>query len=63
MSDYARFDILYSFGGVYFDTDVEVIKPIIDIVEKGPFMGCEKDGIESSIDSIEVDISFLNIIF
>jgi len=41
VSDYARFLILYNYGGCYFDTDVEIIKPIDDIVEKGPFMGCE----------------------
>ena len=41
VSDYARFWILYRYGGVYFDTDVELIKPIDDIVEKGPFMGIE----------------------
>ena len=42
VSDYVRFDILYKYGGVYFDTDVELINPIDDILEKGPFMGCEK---------------------
>ena len=41
VSDYARFYILYHYGGIYFDTDVEVIKPIDDILEKGAFMGCE----------------------
>ena len=41
VSDYARFWILYHYGGVYFDTDVEVIKPIDDIIEQGPFMGIE----------------------
>lgn len=41
VSDYARFWILYHYGGLYFDTDVEVIKNMDDIVEKGPFMGCE----------------------
>lgn len=41
VSDYARFWILYNYGGVYFDTDVEIIKPIDDIIEKGPFMGME----------------------
>lgn len=43
VSDYARFWILYHYGGVYFDTDVEVIRPMDDILAKGPFMGCEKD--------------------
>lgn len=41
VSDYARFAILYIEGGLYFDTDVELINPIDDIVEQGSFMGCE----------------------
>lgn len=43
VSDYARFKILYQNGGLYFDTDVELIRPIDDIVAAGPFMGCEHD--------------------
>lgn len=41
VSDYARFDILYQYGGIYFDTDVEVLKQMDDIIAKGPFMGRE----------------------
>lgn len=41
VSDYARFDILYQYGGIYFDTDVEVIKPMDDIIKQGAFLGCE----------------------
>lgn len=41
VSDYARFDILYQYGGIYFDTDVQVIKPMDDIIAKGAFMGRE----------------------
>lgn len=41
VSDYARFWVLYRHGGVYFDTDVEVIRPMDDVVERGPFMGFE----------------------
>lgn len=41
VSDYARFWVLYKYGGIYFDTDVEVIRPIDDIVERGNFMGFE----------------------
>lgn len=41
VSDYARFWILYNYGGLYFDTDVEIIKPMDDIIARGPFMGCE----------------------
>ena len=47
VSDYARFKILYEYGGIYFDTDVEVIKSMDDIVDKGSFMGVEvpSDGV------------------
>ena len=41
VSDYARYWILYQHGGIYFDTDVEIIKPMDDIIAKGPFMGVE----------------------
>ncbi len=44
VSDYARFDILYQYGGVYFDTDVEVIKPMDDILANGAFLGLESAG-------------------
>ena len=44
VSDYARYWILFRFGGVYFDTDVEVIRPMEDLIEKGPFMGIEVPG-------------------
>jgi hypothetical protein len=43
VSDYARFKILYDHGGIYFDTDVEIIKPLGKILETVPFMACERD--------------------
>ena len=43
VSDYARFDILYQHGGVYLDTDVEIVRPLDPILNKGAFMGCEID--------------------
>lgn len=48
VSDYARFWILYHHGGLYFDTDVEVICPMDDIVAKGAFMGFELDNVRSA---------------
>lgn len=45
VSDYVRFSVLYKYGGLYFDTDVEVIRPLNDLVEVGPFMGFEVDPI------------------
>lgn len=44
VSDYARFDIIYKYGGIYFDTDVEVIKPMDDIISNGAFFGLESAG-------------------
>ena len=41
VSDFARFWILYHHGGLYFDVDVEVIKPLDKIIAEGPFLGCE----------------------
>ncbi len=43
VSDYARLKILYENGGVYFDTDVEVLKSIDPLLDKGGFMGFEKN--------------------
>lgn len=49
VSDYARFWVLYHFGGVYFDTDVEVIRPMDDVLVKGPFMGFELLGAKPAV--------------
>ena len=43
VSDYARFKILHEYGGIYFDTDVEVINSLDDIIEKGAFFGLENE--------------------
>lgn len=42
VSDYARIWILYKFGGVYFDTDVEVVKPMDDLLTAHGYMGIER---------------------
>lgn len=47
VSDVARFFILYNEGGLYFDTDVEVVSSLDDILTHGAYMGVEvpsKDG-------------------
>lgn len=49
VSDYARFWILYQYGGLYFDTDVEIIRPMQKIIEHGAFMGCEHDATETTL--------------
>ena len=42
VSDYARFWILYHEGGLYFDTDVEIVGNMDEIIARGAFMGIEK---------------------
>lgn len=39
VSDYCRFFVLYNYGGIYLDTDVELIKPIDDLPQN--FVGFE----------------------
>lgn len=41
VSDYARFKILEQYGGMYFDTDVEVIRSMSDLCELEAFAGFE----------------------
>ncbi len=42
--DFARLDIIYEHGGVYLDTDVELIKPLDDLLYEEAFAGCTVDG-------------------
>lgn len=46
-SDYARADILYRYGGIYMDLDVEMLKPIDDLLYNDAYMSFE------SLDRIE----------
>lgn len=39
--DYARLDIIYNHGGIYLDTDVEIIKSFDDLLDNEAFMGIE----------------------
>ncbi|WP_029232392.1 glycosyltransferase family 32 protein [Butyrivibrio sp. VCB2006] len=40
--DYGRIDILLEHGGIYLDTDVELIRPIDDLLYQEAFCGVEK---------------------
>lgn len=41
VSDYARLDIIYQYGGIYLDTDVELIKPLDLLINFRGFFGFE----------------------
>ena len=46
-SDYARADLLYRYGGIYMDLDVEMLRPIDDLLYNNAYMSFE------SLDRIE----------
>lgn len=41
VSDYARLDIVYSHGGIYLDLDVELLKPLDELLTASCFFGTE----------------------
>ncbi|MGG7147404.1 glycosyltransferase family 32 protein [Clostridium butyricum] len=41
-SDYVRLYIIYKYGGIYLDTDVELIKPLDHLLEYECFLGTEE---------------------
>ena len=48
VSDFARLKVLYDNGGIYFDTDVELIKPIDNLIEEIGYMGFDDNGVVST---------------
>ena len=58
VSDYARFWIIYHYGGVYFDTDVEIIRSMDDILSKGPYMGFEWNPGRNTYGSVAPGLGF-----
>lgn len=48
VSDYVRLKVLYDEGGIYMDTDVELIKPVDDLISEGGYMGFDDNGIVST---------------
>ena len=43
LSDYVRLRVVYEQGGFYFDTDVEIVRPIDELAESEAFFGFETD--------------------
>lgn len=41
LSDYVRLIVVFEHGGIYFDTDVELVKEIDDLLENNAFLGFE----------------------
>ena len=45
VSDYVRLKAIYEHGGIYLDTDVELIKPLDALLEGEGYMGFDEKGI------------------
>lgn len=43
VSDFVRLYVLYTHGGIYLDTDVEVVRLFDPLLQHRVFMGCERD--------------------
>lgn len=43
VTDYVRLYALYYYGGIYMDTDVEVVKPLSGFLNHSAFTGCENE--------------------
>lgn len=41
LTDYVRLRVVFNYGGIYLDTDVELIKPLEDMLENSAYMGIE----------------------
>ena len=48
VSDYVRLKVLYDEGGIYLDTDVELLKPLDKLIEERGFMGFDDNGVIST---------------
>lgn len=43
VSDYVRLKVLYDYGGIYMDTDMEMCKPFDDLLKYNAFVGFQSD--------------------
>lgn len=64
VSDYVRLYALYTEGGIYFDTDVEVLKPMNDIIETNKFiMGFEdRDKLSTAVIASSLNVSHIKVL-
>ena len=49
LTDYVRLDVIKQYGGVYLDTDVELLKPLQDLMKHTAFFGFEGDYINTGL--------------
>lgn len=49
VSDFARLDIIYRYGGIYLDTDVEIIKSLDPLLGLNCFVAADEAGINTGL--------------
>lgn len=62
VADYIRFYALYNYGGIYLDSDVEVLKPFDNLLQLKYFVGKERDsrgGWEAAILGAEKGVKWI----
>ena len=58
VSDYARLYIIYHYGGIYFDTDVEVIKSFSHLLQENGYLGFENTTNDLKSKTINTGLGF-----
>lgn len=49
VSDYVRFFVLHKYGGIYLDTDIELIKRLDSLLDNKAFVGFEVHGVATGV--------------
>lgn len=64
VADYVRLWALKKYGGIYLDTDIEILRPFEDLLQYKAFGGFETDNVvQTGVIGSEENGDFINIIF
>ena len=58
VSDYVRLAVLYEYGGIYLDTDVELVRPLDELLELVNKTGVGPSGLGGSTTALAVNVEF-----
>lgn len=62
VADYVRFWALYSYGGIYMDLDVELLKPLDSLISNQLFFGLEKQRLGAHVIGAQKGNEFVGIV-